>query len=57
MSLTFPNLIALQTDLRLDYRYLMDRSNDPTKSFHDHIVTASVIARFDPTTISTVPVR
>ena len=49
VSVTFPNLFALQSDLRLDYRYLMDRSNDPTKSFNDHIVTASVIARFDPT--------
>jgi hypothetical protein len=48
-SLTFPNLFAYQSDLRLEYRYLMDRSNDPTKSFNDHIVTASVIARFDPT--------
>lgn len=48
-SLTFPNLFAHQTDLRLDYRYLMDRSNDPTKSFNDHIITASMIARFDPT--------
>src|SRR5436305_298908 len=49
VSLTFSNLFAIQTDLRLDYRYLMDHSNDPTKSFNDHIVTASVIARFDPT--------
>jgi hypothetical protein len=48
-SLTFPNLFAYQTDLRLDYRYLMDHSNDPTKSFNDHIITASVVARFDPT--------
>jgi hypothetical protein len=48
-TLTFPNLFAFQTDLRLDYRYLRDRSNDQTKSFNDHIVTASVIARFDPT--------
>jgi hypothetical protein len=48
-TLTFPDLFAYRTDLRLDYRYLMDRSNDPTKSFNDHIVTASVVARFDPT--------
>ena len=48
-ALTFPNLIADQTDFRLEYRYLKDHSNDPTKSFDDHIVTASVIARFDPT--------
>jgi hypothetical protein len=49
VALTFPNLIADQTDFRLEYRYLKDHSNDPTKSFDDHIVTASVIARFDPT--------
>ncbi len=48
-SLTFPNLFAYQSDLRLDYRYLSDQSNDPSKSFHDHIVTASIISRFDPT--------
>ena len=48
-SLIFPNLIATQTDLRFDYRYLMNYSNDVTKRFNDHIVTASVVARFDPT--------
>jgi hypothetical protein len=48
-SLTFPNLFANQTGLRLDYRYINDHSNDHTKSFTDHIVTASVIWRFDPT--------
>jgi hypothetical protein len=48
-SLTFPNLFAYQTDLRFDYRYLMDHSNDVTKRFNDHIVTASIISRFDPT--------
>jgi len=48
-SLTFPNLFANQTGLRFDYKYLLDHSNDPTKSFTDHIVTASIIARFDPT--------
>ena len=48
-SLTFPNLLAYQTDLRLEYRYLMDRSNDATKTFNDHIATVSVVSRFDPT--------
>jgi hypothetical protein len=48
-SLTFPNLFANQTGLRLDYRYIYDHSNDQTKSFTDHVVTASVIWRFDPT--------
>jgi hypothetical protein len=48
-SLTFPNLFTNQTGLRLDYRFINDSSNDQTKSFTDHIVTASVIWRFDPT--------
>lgn len=48
-SVIFPNLFAYQTDLRFDYKYLLDHSNDPTKSFNDHIATASVVARFDPT--------
>jgi hypothetical protein len=59
ISVTFPNLFALQSDLRFDYRYLMDRSNDPSKNFNDQIVTASVIARFDPTAAlaGTIPER
>jgi hypothetical protein len=48
-SLTFPNLFGNQTDLRLEYRFIDDFSNDPTKSFTDHVATASIIARFDPT--------
>ena len=48
-SIIFPNLIAYQTDLRIDYRYLTDNSNDPTKDFHDHIVSVSVVSRFNPT--------
>jgi hypothetical protein len=48
-SLIFPGLFAYRTDLRLDYRYLTNDSNDPTKDFHDHIVSLSVIKRFDPT--------
>ena len=47
-TVLFPNLFAYQTDLRLDYRYLRDRSNDPTKSFDDHLVSATVVSRFDP---------
>jgi hypothetical protein len=47
-SLTFPNLIASQTDLRLEYRFIDDHSNDQTKSFTDHLVTATIISRFDP---------
>jgi hypothetical protein len=48
-ALIFPNLFAYQTDLRFEYRYLLDHSTDSTKSFTDHIVSASVVARFDPT--------
>jgi hypothetical protein len=48
-SLTFPNLFAYQSDLRFDYRYITDQSNDATKRFIDHVLTASVITRFDPT--------
>ena len=35
--------------MRIDYRYLTDNSNDPTKDFHDHIVSVSVVSRFNPT--------
>ena len=45
----FPSLVAAQTDLRLEYRYFDDHSNDATRSFTDHLVSASVITRFDPT--------
>ena len=48
-TITFPNLFAFQTDLRIDYRYIWDDSNDPTKSFNDHVASVSVVSRFDPT--------
>ena len=47
-TLLFPNLFPYQTDLRLDYKYLSDRSNDPSKEFTDHLVSATVVSRFDP---------
>ncbi len=47
-TLVFPNLIANQADLRLDYRYVDSRSNDPAKSFTDHVASATVVARFNP---------
>jgi hypothetical protein len=47
-TLVFPNLIANQTDLRLDYKYVDTRSNDPTKSFTDHVASATVVTRFNP---------
>jgi hypothetical protein len=44
----FPGFFWKEWDLRFDYRYLDNDSNDPSKSFHDHIVTAAVTKRFDP---------
>lgn len=48
-TMLFPNLFAALTDLRFDYRYIANHSNDPTKEFEDHIVSATVVKRFDPT--------
>ena len=48
-SVTFPNLFAYRKGLRLEYKYIRDDSNDPTKDFDDHIVTVSVVSLFDPT--------
>jgi len=47
-SITFPNLFAAQTGLRLEYQYIWNNSNDQTKKFNDHIVGASLIAKFNP---------
>ena len=44
----FPGFFWKEWDLRFDYRYLDNDSNDPTKSYKDHIVTAAVTKRFDP---------
>ena len=54
-SLIFANLFAYQTDLQFDYKYLLDHSSDVTKSFNDHIITTSVVSRFDPTLGPPVP--
>lgn len=48
-TMLFPGLFGFNRDLRLDYRYISDQSNDPTKTFHDHLVSAAFVARFDPT--------
>jgi hypothetical protein len=48
-TIVLPNLFAAQTDLRFDYRYISNHSNDPAKEFDDHIVSATVVKRFDPT--------
>lgn len=47
-TLVFPNLLGNQSDLRLDYRYVDSRSNDPARSFTDHITSATVVTRFNP---------
>ncbi|MFN3351229.1 hypothetical protein [Pseudorhodoplanes sp.] len=44
----FPGLLWQEWDLRFDYRYLHNNSNDPAKEFRDHIITAAVTKRFDP---------
>ncbi len=47
-TLLFPHALSYRTDIRLDYKYLWNNSNDPTKSFTDHLITATLIFRFDP---------
>jgi hypothetical protein len=47
-SMLFPHLISYQTDLRLDYKYLLNQSSDFTKTFNDHIFSATMVYRFDP---------
>jgi hypothetical protein len=54
-SVTFPNLFAYRNGLRLEYKYVRDDSNDPTKDFDDHIVTVSVVSLFDPTRTASPP--
>lgn len=48
-SLLFPHIASFQTDFRVDYHYIADHSNDSTKKFNDHIITATVLYHFDPT--------
>jgi hypothetical protein len=47
-TLLFPHILSYQTDLRLDYKFLWNNSNDATKNFNDHLFTATLIYRFDP---------
>ncbi|MGD9923299.1 MAG: hypothetical protein AB7V13_17920 [Pseudorhodoplanes sp.] len=53
----FPGFFWKEWDLRFDYRYLRNDSNDPTKEFNDHIVTAAVTKRFDPFRPAPMPGR
>ena len=48
-SLLFPHVLSYQTDIRFDYRYIHDNLNNSTKSFTDHVVTGTLIYRFDLT--------
>jgi hypothetical protein len=45
-AVVFPNLLGFHRDLRLEYKFQRDFSNDPTIRFNDHIVAATVAARF-----------
>ncbi len=51
-SLLFPHLFSYQGDLRIGYQYVRDNSNDSTKDFDDHIITAKLIYRIDPLNVS-----
>ncbi len=48
-SLLFPHIFSYQTDLRIAYNYISDNSNNSSKDFDDHVVTATLVYRFDPT--------
>jgi hypothetical protein len=45
-SLTFRNLGTMPGNIRLDYRYERDSSNDPMSSYNDHIVTLTYARRW-----------
>ena len=45
-TIAFPNLFGFHRDFRLEYKFQRDFSNDPTIRFSDHIVAATVAARF-----------
>lgn len=44
----FKGFFWQHADLRLDYRYLRNNSDDPTKEFDDHLISATAVMRFDP---------
>jgi hypothetical protein len=45
-SLIFPHLFQYQNDLRFDYRFIWNASNDPGFSFTDHVFSVTAIRRF-----------
>jgi hypothetical protein len=44
--LIFPNLLAPDVDLRADYRFEFNRSNDDSRDFQDHVAGVRVVGRF-----------
>jgi hypothetical protein len=56
-SATIPNLFGFRRDLRFEYRYIRDNSNDQSKDFDDHLVTISAVSQFDPTRGLSHPVK
>lgn len=42
----FTDWRGVQTALKLEYQYYRDNSNDPSRSFNDHIVATSLVMRF-----------
>ncbi|MEW5421083.1 tetratricopeptide repeat protein [Amorphus sp. 3PC139-8] len=46
VNVTFSNLLTDSVDLRLDYIYQMQTSNDPSREFDAHLVTGRVVGRF-----------
>jgi outer membrane immunogenic protein len=45
-SITFPHFGDYQSDLRFDYKYITNRSNDPNFTFEDQVVTVTWLRRF-----------
>jgi outer membrane immunogenic protein len=45
-SILFPHLGDYQNDLRFDYKYITNRSNDPNFTFVDNVVTITWLRRF-----------
>lgn len=45
-SVVFKDLLAFQSDLKVEYSYKMNRSNDDFSDYHDHEIRLSVISNF-----------
>lgn len=46
MSLVFKDMLMFQSDIKLDYTYRMNRSNDDTRDYHDNEARLTFIANF-----------